>query len=62
MSCLTLIRISPLLLVWTGLYAASDIPSLVDIASIQRPLLEQIPYSTAANFTGKKLHPFPCGL
>jgi D-alanyl-D-alanine dipeptidase len=52
-------QIPLLLFVSTGLLAASDIVPLVKVASMKRPPLEEIRYATTANFTGKKLYPFP---
>jgi D-alanyl-D-alanine dipeptidase len=53
-------RLLPLIILGlVGALRAGGTPDLADVASMRRPPLEEIRYATAANFTGKKLYPFP---
>jgi D-alanyl-D-alanine dipeptidase len=42
-----------------GALRADGPPYLVNVASMQRPPLEEIRYASPYNFTGEKLYPFP---
>lgn len=44
---------------WLLADGTKGVADLVDISTMQRPLLEEIRYATPYNFTGTQLYPFP---
>lgn len=49
----------PFFLASSAILPGSGCPDLADVATMRCPPLEEIRYATCANFTGKKLYPFP---
>jgi zinc D-Ala-D-Ala dipeptidase len=49
----------PFFLAVSGILLGAEHSNLVNVASMQRPPLEEIRYATRDNFTGEQLYPFP---